>query len=72
MKIDGSSSMVVTNQAFEQGLKKQSRSTEVKTEYQVSDAALQSLLDEEIVVLASVGRPLTAQGHWLCNRRPSD
>lgn len=60
VKIDGSSSMVVTNQAFEQRLKKQSPSTEVKTEYQGSDAALQSLLDEKID-LASVGRPLTAQ-----------
>lgn len=59
VKIDGSSSMAVTNQAFEQRLKTQSPSTEVKTEYQGSDAALQSLLDEKID-LASVGRPLTA------------
>jgi len=60
VKIDGSSSMAVTNQAFEQRLKKQSPNTEFKTEYHGSDAALQSLLDGKID-LAAVGRPLTAQ-----------
>lgn len=60
VKIDGSSSMSATNQELKQRFEQQSPSTEVKVEYQGTDAALQSVLDGQ-TDLAAVGRTLTAK-----------
>jgi len=60
IRIDGSSSMAVTNQTFTQRLKQRAPSTEVKVDYQGSDAALR-LLQEGKIDLAAIGRPLTAE-----------
>ncbi len=60
VRIDSSSSMAVTNQTFTQRLKQQAPGTEVKVDYQGSDAALRLLQDGKID-LAAIGRPLTAE-----------
>ncbi len=60
VRIDSSSSMAVTNQTFTQRLKQRAPGTEVKVDYQGSDAALRSLQDGK-TDLAAIGRPLTAE-----------
>ena len=60
VRIDGSSSMAVTNQTFTQHLKQRAPDTKVKVDYQGSDAALR-LLQEGKIDLAAIGRPLTAK-----------
>lgn len=60
IRIDGSSSMKVTNESHKQQLEQRSPGTNVQVSYDGTDAALQSLLDGK-TDLAAVGRPLTAQ-----------
>jgi ABC-type phosphate transport system substrate-binding protein len=59
IKIDGSSSLATVNQALAQAFIQKYPKTNIKIQYQGSDAALQGLQRGEID-LAAIGRPLTA------------
>jgi ABC-type phosphate transport system substrate-binding protein len=58
IKIDGSSSLTTVNQALAQAFLQKYPKTNIKIQYQGSDAALQALQRSEID-LAAIGRPLT-------------
>lgn len=60
VRIDGSSSMKMTNESRKQQLEQRSPGTDVKVSYDGTNAALKSLLDGK-TDLAAVGRPLTAE-----------
>ncbi len=60
VRIDGSSSMKVTNEIRKQQLQQRSPGTNVEINYNGTNAALQSVVDGK-TDLAAVGRPLTAQ-----------
>jgi phosphate transport system substrate-binding protein len=60
IRIDGSSSMKVTNDIRQQQLKQRDPGAEIETRYNGSDTALQSVLAGK-ADLAAVGRPLTQQ-----------
>lgn len=58
VKVDGSTSMIRTNEEFKQQYQKKFPNREVNVEYDGSDAALQSVLKGETDI-AAIGRPLT-------------
>lgn len=58
VKVDGSTSMIRTNQEFKQRYEKNFPDREVNVEYDGSDAALQSVQKGETDI-AAIGRPLT-------------
>jgi phosphate transport system substrate-binding protein len=60
LRIDGSTSMKVTNDIRQQQLKERSPEANIQTSYNGADAALRSVLDGT-ADLAAVGRPLTQQ-----------
>jgi uncharacterized protein (TIGR02271 family) len=58
VKVDGSTSMIRTNEEFKQWYEKNFPNREVNFEYDETDAALQSVLKGETDI-AAIGRPLT-------------
>ncbi len=60
IRIDGSSSMKVTNEIREQQLKQREPGADIETRYNGSDTALKSVL-AGTADLAAIGRPLTPQ-----------
>ena len=60
VKVDGSPTMTVINQALKQGFEQQFSGTQVNLASSSTDEALKSLLDGKID-LAAIGRPLSAE-----------
>jgi uncharacterized protein (TIGR02271 family) len=60
LRIDGSTSMKVTNDILQEQFKQRSPEANIQTNYNGADAALRSVLDGN-ADLAAVGRPLTQQ-----------
>jgi uncharacterized protein (TIGR02271 family) len=73
VRIDGSSSMKITNEARQQQLEQASPGIAINANYNGTDAALRSVLNSE-TDLAAVGRPLTpeekGQGLVIAPREP--
>ena len=58
LRIDGSTSMAIINQALKQGFQENYPNTNIETNYRGTDAALKALENGKID-LAAIGRPLT-------------